>query len=239
MEEMKKDNMQEKSSGWKKWVAIATVAVASFFGVNVQDAEAGSAYNKVTRPHKIHQKVTVPNIVDSKKIVDMKFGKNKVVVTKKVYKAPKNTLKTAQKKLIRNVKNMKLIEKVIKSQIFESSVKAPRSDRDKFHDRIRVHQPEMKKIIIRTQEEYLRNKPKIAKTVNNPYLSSPENERLTVLKQRHLDLRAQLREAKEHNDRDSQELINMALKHISEEESKIYNEIRTRKAAQQGRDEGR
>ena len=87
MEEMKKDNMQEKSSGWKKWVAIATVAVASFFGVNVQDVEAGSAYNKVTQPHKIHQKVTVPNIVDSKKIVDMKFGKNKVVVTKKVYKA--------------------------------------------------------------------------------------------------------------------------------------------------------
>ena len=261
MAEMEKDKMQEKSSGWKKFIAIAGIALTSFFGGNVQEAEAGSANGKAPpQPPKIHQKAMVRDTVISKEIAAMKFGTHEVIVTKKVYKAPPKTIQKAMKKKeiqkIANVSkktksshSVKQNKKVMKKPTLKQNnhkvpkptpkVKSPRSERDEFNDRIRVKPQTITQIVIKSEPRDITRDRKIATPANNQHLTQAENARLTELTQRHLDLRAQLRDAKERNDTHSQMLIAIELQKVTTEKSEIFNLARARKAVQQDRDEGR
>ena len=239
MAEMEKDKMQEKSSGWKKWVAIASIALAGIFGGNVQEAEAGSAYGKApTQTHKIHQKVKVKDTVISKEIASMKFGTHEVIVTKKVYKAPPKTIQKAIKKKeiqkIANInkQNKKVLKKTILKHNNNNKIK-PMSEKEEFLNRIRVKPQTMTKIVIKSEPRDITHDRKIATPANNQYLTQAENTRLTELTQRHLDLRAQLRDAKERNDTHSQMLIAIELQKVTTEKSKVFDVARTRKAEQE------
>lgn len=241
MAEMEKDKMQEKSSSWKKWTAIAAVALAGIFGGNVQEAEAGSAYNKApTQIPKIHHTVKVKDTVISKEIAAMKFGTHEVIVTKKVYKAPPKTIKKAQHK--QKVQKMSAVKKAVKKKISKPSLmgppksKPPRSERDEFNDRIRVKPQTMTKIVIKSEPRDITKDRKIATLANNQHLTQAENVRLTELTQRHLDLRAQLRDAKERNDTHSQMLIAIELQKVTTEKSELFNSARARKAIEQNKE---
>ena len=240
MAEMEKDKMQEKSSSWKKWTAIAAVALAGIFGGNVQEAEAGSAYGKAPQPPKIHQKAKVRDTVISKEIAAMKFGKHEVTITKKVYKAPSKTIQKAQHK--QKVQKMSAVKKAVKKKISKPSLmgppksKPPRSERDEFNDRIRVKPQTMTKIVIKSEPRDITKDRKIATQANNQYLTQAENARLTELTQRHLDLRAQLRDAKERNDTHSQMLIAIELQKVTTEKSELFNSARARKVIEQNKE---
>jgi len=94
-------------------------------------------------------------------------------------------------------------------------------------------------IVIKSEPRDTTKDRKIATPANNQHLTQSENARLTELTQRHLDLRAQLRDAKERNDTHSQMLIAIELQKVTTEKSEIFNLARARKASQQDRDEGR
>ena len=248
MAEMEKDKMQEKSSSWKKWTAIAAVALAGIFGGNVQEAEAGSAYGKAPQPPKIHKQAMVRDTVISKEIAAMKFGKHEVTITKKIYKAPPKTIQKAMKKKeiqkIANVKkssklshSIKQNKKVLKKPTLKShnhkGPKPQRSERDEFNDRIRVKPQTITKIVIKSEPRDTTKDRKIATPANNQHLTQSENARLTELTQRHLDLRAQLRDAKERNDTHSQMLIAIELQKVTTEKSELFSSARTRKSEQE------
>lgn len=98
MAEMEKDKMQEKSSGWKKWTAIAMVAIAGVFGGNVKEAEAAENKAEVEQPKaKVEAQVDQKAEFNQRIKVDLKANQARIQISEHV--KPMEQSKTLENKL--------------------------------------------------------------------------------------------------------------------------------------------